>query len=352
VVFNAIEPNYPLADLPLPDVADFDPDRYRLGKKPLATVITSRGCPHRCEFCSVQATFGSHYRWREARDVVAEIRTRWDQGYRAFDFEDDNLNADPIAAKELFRALLTEFGERALALHAMNGLSYRGLDADLLDLLRRAGFTHLNLSLVSCHADVCRRSGRPHSLAAFEQAVGGAVSRGLRVVAYHILGLPGESLDRAAETLAYLARLPVLVGTSPFYLPPGSPMTAGLPEPGEEELVRVRLTALGTGPDVEQRDRLYTLFIAARVVNFLKGMSTEGEDVPLSTVLARAQRDGGRAAPGAEILGRLLADGILFGATREGLRKLPRFHAPLFQEFWAQLGFVGTLDRGRVRTAA
>jgi len=349
VILNPVEENFPLGDLPWPDLSDLDPTRYRLGRKPLATLVTSRGCPHRCAFCSVHATFGSTYRRRPVADVVSEVRRRWDQGYRAFDFEDDNLNADPGAAKALFRALLAEFGKRTLALHAMNGVSYLGLDRELLDLMARAGFAHLNLSLVSRDPDVCSRTGRPHDLAAFEAAVDEAVSLDLRVVAYQILGLPGEPVVEAVETLVYLARLPVLVGASPFYLPPGSPLAGASPEPTGSDLVRARLTALGTGPDEGARDAVYTLFVTARIVNFLKGLSTEGHEVSLVHALSQATKEGGRVALGSEILGRLLTDGILFGAARDGLRPLPRFRVELFRRVWSRLGSVGALDRGCLR---
>ncbi len=344
VVLNPVQENFPLAALPHPDLSDLEPGRYRLGGKPLAALLSSRGCPHRCSFCAVHATFGNGYRRRGADDVVAEIRSRWEQGYRAFDFEDDNLTADRDGAKELFRGLLAEFGEGALALHAMNGVSYAALDSELLGLMAAAGFTHLNLSLASA----APTPGRPHSRAAFEAAVEAAAGLGLRVVAYLILGLPGEDPGETAETLAYLGRLPALVGASPFYLAPGSPLAEDLPAPGQAELVRARLTALGASAEEGERDRVYTLFVTARILNFLKGLPTAGADLPLAQALAGAARRGGREALGSEILGRLLREGRLFGAAGGELRPLPRFRAEHFGRVWSRLGRVGTLDEGRV----
>jgi radical SAM superfamily enzyme YgiQ (UPF0313 family) len=349
VVLNPQQDNFPLEELDYPDLGDLDPGRYRLGKKNLATIVTSRGCPHRCAFCSVHATFGTHYRRRRTEDVVAELRLRWDQGYRAFDFEDDNLNSDPAAAKHLFRALLAEFGERTLTLHAMNGLSYRRLDRELLELLARAGFTHINLSLVSQDPETCRRVGRHHSLPAFETAVTEAVALGLRVVAYQILGLPGEPPSQDAATLAYLCRLPVLVGPSPFYLPPGSPMARVAPTPRKSELTRARLTALGGDPDPSARDGIYTLLVTSRILNFLKGLPAAGSTIGLSDALSRAASLGGRQALGAELLTRLLSEDVLHGADRTGHRPLPRFQAALFREVWNRAGALRTLDGGSVR---
>lgn len=356
VVRTPREPNFPLAELPPPDLSDLPPGRYRLGPKPLAAVLSSRGCPRRCSFCAVHEVFREGYRRRPAEDVAAELRVRWDAGYRAFDFEDDNLTADREGAAALFRALLAAFGEDTLTLHAMNGVSWDTLDPELLSLIARAGFSHLNLSLVSASPEACRRAGRAGDRGAFQRVVGAAAALGLRVVAYQILGLPEEDPSGMAEALAYLGRLPVLIGASPFYLPPGSPLARGLAasdgtEPDETALVRVRLTALGTDPDPGARDAIYTLFVTARILNFLKGLPTGGGRVSLCAALSAARARGGRAALGAEILERLLADKVLLGAAGGELKPLPRFRFPVFFAAWSSLGWVGTQDGGRLDLA-
>jgi radical SAM superfamily enzyme YgiQ (UPF0313 family) len=348
VVRTPWEPNFPLAELPPPDLSDLPPGRYRLGKKPLAAVLSSRGCPRRCSFCAVHAVFREGYRRRPAGDVAAELRARWDAGYRAFDFEDDNLTADREGAAVLFRTLLEAFGEGTLALHAMNGVSWDALDPELLGLMARAGFTHINLSLVSASPESCRGAGRAGDRGTFQGVVEAAVARGLRVVAYQILGLPGEDPCRMAETLAYLGRLPVLIGASPFYLPPGSPLAQARPEPDEAALVRARLTALGADPDPSVRDAIYTLFVTARILNFLKGLPTSGATLSLAAALAGASARGGREALGAELLERLLAERVLLGAAGDELRPLPRFRFPGFSAAWSGLGWVGTQDGGRL----
>lgn len=348
VVRTALEPNFPLTELPPPDFSDLAPGRYRLGRKPLAAVLSSRGCPRRCSFCAVHAVFQEGYRRRPAGDVAAELRVRWDAGYRAFDFEDDNLTADREGAAALFRTLLAAFGESTLALHAMNGVSWDALDPELLGLMTRAGFSHLNLSLVSGSPDACRGAGRAGDRRAFEAVVEAAAALGLRVVAYQILGLPGEDPSAMAETLAYLGRLPVLIGASPFYLPPGSPLARGRPPPDEASLVRARLTALGADPDPSARDPVYTLFVTARILNFLKGLPTGGGRVSLIAALAATRARGGREALGAELLERLLADKVLLGAAGDELRPLPRFLFPVFLAAWSALGRVGTQDGGKL----
>src|SRR4029453_3495327 len=61
IVLNPLIDNFPIDDLPFPDLSDFAPSAYTLAGKPLTFCITSRSCPHKWSFCSVHNTFGTHY---------------------------------------------------------------------------------------------------------------------------------------------------------------------------------------------------------------------------------------------------------------------------------------------------
>ena len=112
-------------------------------------MITSRSCPHKCSFCSVHTTFGIDYRRRSLEHVLEEIELRYSQGYRVVDFEDDNLTYYKHTFKELCRRLIARFPYREIEFVAMNGISYLSLDEELLELMFQAGFSRLNLALVS-----------------------------------------------------------------------------------------------------------------------------------------------------------------------------------------------------------
>lgn len=143
---NPVGENFPLAELAPPDLSDFSAGRYRFRGKPLAFLITSRSCPHRCSFCSVHSTFGTSYRRLPVDQVLSEMELRYAEGYRVFDFEDDNLTHYRSEMKELCREIARVFQGREIELLAMNGISYLSLDPELLGLMKRAGFTHLNLA--------------------------------------------------------------------------------------------------------------------------------------------------------------------------------------------------------------
>ncbi len=88
-----------LSNIPIPR-RDILP---RKGYFPLDVVQVTRGCPFRCEFCSVQKFFGETYRFRPISDVVEEVRRL---RHRYMMFNDDNIIGNHSYSKELLNALI------------------------------------------------------------------------------------------------------------------------------------------------------------------------------------------------------------------------------------------------------
>jgi radical SAM superfamily enzyme YgiQ (UPF0313 family) len=340
-VLNPIGENLPIDELPLPDLSDFSARRYSLADKPSTFVITSRSCPHKCSFCSVHTTFGRSYRRRALSNVMEEIELRHRQGYRIIDFEDDNLTYYKETFKELCRRLIERFPDGALEFVAMNGISYLSLDEELLELMRRAGFSRLNLALVSSDKTVRETTKRPHTLEAYLKVVDKAARLGFKMVSYQILGLPNESLDSMAQTLAFNARLPVLLGASPFYMTPDAPIARGV-QFSEEDYVKARLTAMSRAGDSFNRQDIYTLFIVTRIINFLKGIPLAGR-ATLGNLIER-RWDDGRTELGFQLLRRLLEERTLYFATKQGLVVNDKFNSALFFRVLAETKVIGCLN--------
>jgi radical SAM superfamily enzyme YgiQ (UPF0313 family) len=227
-------------------------------------------------------------------------------------------------------------------------LSCQSLDGEVLALMKAAGFSNINISLVSSNGEVLRAMKRPHTLDRYLAVVDSACRLGLKITSYQIMGIPGEDLDSQIETLALNARLPVLLGASPFYLTPGMPMAKGEPF-RERDMVRARLTALGADPDPARRDEVYTLFVTTRIINFLKSANFEERELALDKVLQRFHSAGGRQAIGADLLRRVLNEGVLYAATPKGPGKLTRFRENVFRKAWSRLREVVTQDGRTVR---
>ena len=337
-VSNPLVDNFSIDGLPFPDLSDLSPATYALAHKPTTFMITSRSCPHKCSFCSVHTTFGTNYRRRSLDNVLEEIDLRYQQGYRVIDFEDDNLTYYKNIFKELCRRLIVRFPDREMEFVAMNGISYLSLDDELLELMHQAGFSHLNLALVSSDKTVRETTKRPHTLEAYLKVVHKAVQLGFKIVSYQILGLPNETLDSMIQTLAFNARLPVLLGASPFYRTPASPIARGL-DLTEEDYIKARLTAMAVETNEFRREDIYTLFIATRIINFLKGLRLS-TSTGMDALLDCSWSDD-RTRIGFELLRLLRETNRLFFWTKKGLRENTKFKSEIFFRVLQQAGVIG-----------
>lgn len=329
--------NFPVDKIPFPDFSDLSRSHYLYEGKPLCFILTSRGCPYHCSFCSVHETFGHQYRRRSNDNILREIQLRYEQGYRVFDLEDDNLTFDKKAACLLFKKIILLFPKNDLQFLAMNGICYWHLDHELLSLMRQAGFTHLNLSLVSSNPSVCQTARRPLDLKKYRSVIEDAFRLGFKIVSYQILGLPGETEHSMARTLILHAKLPVLIGASPFYVAPGK---ANEPPPST---VNTRLTGLLAWRTPKQRDSVYTFFVITRILNFLKGISLQG-DSSLKTALRVARKSERRSVAGVKILEMLLEGRGLHGWSHDSFELQPRFRSEHFYKVWRKIDRIATQE--------
>ncbi|HKY08461.1 MAG TPA: radical SAM protein, partial [Candidatus Binatia bacterium] len=345
ITYNPISDSFPIDEVPFPDLSDLSPSVYSLGGKPMTFMITSRSCPHKCSFCSVHTTFGTNYRRRSLENVLDEIELRYTQGYRVIDFEDDNLTYYKQTFKELCRRLIERFPHREMEFVAMNGISYLSLDNELLELMYRAGFSQLNLALVSSDKTVRETTKRPHTLESYVKVVSKAHQLGFKIVSYQILGLPNESLGSMIQTLAFNARLPVLLGASPFYQTPNAPIARGL-ELTEADYVKARLTALAIETENFSRDDIYTLFVTTRIINFLKGLSIE-HDTALDELMNRSWPDS-RATVGFELLRQLQLTGRWYAWTKTGSIENAHVRSNLLRRVLSQIEEITTQEGPKI----
>lgn len=269
-----------LNSLPKPARELLDLDRYRMRKKRSTMIITSRGCPHGCAYCSAHLVMGASFRTRTPEAILKEMRECRDRyGIQIFDIEDDNFTFDQKRAKRLMSLIIKTFGEEKIELSAMNGISFASLDEELLGLMKRAGFHTINLSYVSTDPSTKERMRRPKATTEFDKILEDAERIGLNVIAYAILGMPGQTIEEMLDTLIYLMGKRVLIGPSIYYPTPGTPLFERCkqgdilpPHP-----CQWRSSAFPIETKEFNRPDLLTLFRLARVINFIKGKMDEGK---------------------------------------------------------------------------
>ncbi len=109
------------------------------------TVITSRGCPFACGFCTVHLSMGRAFRARSPKNVADEIETYLRRGFARFNIEDDNFIHDIERAKEICREIARCGLQSDICLP--NGVAVRDLDEECVSLMAAAGVKKLFLGL-------------------------------------------------------------------------------------------------------------------------------------------------------------------------------------------------------------
>jgi anaerobic magnesium-protoporphyrin IX monomethyl ester cyclase len=265
--------------LPYPARDLLDLDRYRMKRIRSTMLITSRGCPHQCAYCSAHLVMGHSFRTRSPEAILAEMKECQERyGIRVFDLEDDNFTFDRDRAKRLLHLILKTFGENSLHLSAMNGISFSSLDGELLRLMKKAGFDTLNLSFVSADVDTKKRMKRPATGVGFDQIAGEAEKAGLSVIAYGIFGMPGQTIEEMVDTLIDLTGKRVLIGPSIYYPTPGTPLFSRCRGEGILPSCPSQWRSSAFPIETKEFNRLdlVTLFRLTRVINFIKDKMNRG----------------------------------------------------------------------------
>jgi anaerobic magnesium-protoporphyrin IX monomethyl ester cyclase len=260
--------------LPLPARDLIDPARYTLGGKRVTMLITSRGCPYHCTFCSIFLTAGRQFRTRSISGIINEMQLcREYFGTEIFDIEDDNFSFDQKRAAAILSAIREEFDDQGIELLAMNGISAANLSESLVQEMQRTGFRALNLALVTSDKQRQRATKRPGSTPHFDRVVQKGAEVGLEMVNYLILGLPDSRLEEMLTSIVHLMERPVLIGPSVFYATPGTESYRQCLERGlltSPELAFQRSTCFPVETLHFTRLDLVTLFRLCRVLNFVK----------------------------------------------------------------------------------
>jgi radical SAM superfamily enzyme YgiQ (UPF0313 family) len=188
-----------LDQLPLPARELLPMARYRALGTP-STVITSRGCPYSCIFCSGHRMFGPRVRFRSPGLVVDEIeRLQRDFGLAKINIVDDTFTLNHNHA----RAVCEEMLRRNLKLKWSVFARVDRISEDLAQLMNRAGCEWVLFGVESGDEGILKTIKKGATPEDVRRGVKIAAEAGINVFNSFILGLPGESWETAHKTLAF-----------------------------------------------------------------------------------------------------------------------------------------------------
>jgi anaerobic magnesium-protoporphyrin IX monomethyl ester cyclase len=185
-------------DLPIPDLSLF------VQGKPggAIPVMTSRGCPFNCTFCSVTPMFGRGYRYRSTEKVLEELSLY--RGQHVF-FCDDHFTANPKRTKEVLRGML----DRKINLKGW-GAQVRvdaARDEEFLELMRRTRGNIAYIGLESINPATLKAYNKQQSLDDIEEAIRRFHDYGVRIHGMFVFGSDSDTVQTIRDTVDFALKM-------------------------------------------------------------------------------------------------------------------------------------------------
>lgn len=170
---------------------------------PFLPMITSRGCPFECIFCSIHNLWGRNYRIRSAENVLLEL----DYLTKKFNvkevlFEDDNLTLNKERAKQIFQGIVDRKFD--VTWSVPNGVAVQTLDDEVLELMKESGCYAVSIGVESGDKYVLKEIiKKPIILSKVKPVIHKAKKLGLETTAFFVVGFPGETYKQLKNTFRF-----------------------------------------------------------------------------------------------------------------------------------------------------
>jgi radical SAM superfamily enzyme YgiQ (UPF0313 family) len=194
---------FPAREL-LGDAMDYIPPPATYKRKPVAVIMTSRGCNRRCIFCfQIDKERKNGIRFRSVANVMQEIELCLQQGYKEIKFIDDTLAADYDRAMQIAQ----EIKKRKLDFTWFTSACVHQVDKPLLKAFREAGCWAILFGAESGVQRNLNAIRKGITLEQIRKAVKAAKEVGLTVYTPFLFGIPGQTYEDGLKTIEFACEL-------------------------------------------------------------------------------------------------------------------------------------------------
>ncbi len=186
---------------------------------PMITMMTGRGCPGRCSFCSAPTLHGRKIRGWSVGQVLLELKKLANMGIREISFLDDGFTTDRKRAAALCQGIVDE----GLDISWFCNARVDRLDDTLVVMMKSAGCHQVYLGLESGSQKILNKVKKGLLLQSAEVGVEILRRHDLGISAGFVIGLPGEDDNTVDQTINFASRIkPDRIQFSRFVPLPGS----------------------------------------------------------------------------------------------------------------------------------
>lgn len=175
--------------------------RLTFGK--FTTVSSSRGCPHRCSYCSCSAFSERRWRARSPENVVDELEQLYSEGYECAVFVDDNLTHN----RKRIEKMCDLIQSRRIKMQFYCEGRVDNAPYDLIRKMKKAGFGVIYFGIESPQKHVLEYYRKTITAEQAEKAIHDSKRAGMLVVTSYIVGAPVESADDMKKTEEFIRKV-------------------------------------------------------------------------------------------------------------------------------------------------
>jgi radical SAM superfamily enzyme YgiQ (UPF0313 family) len=237
IIINEITLENNLDSLPFPDfdLMNFNeyPKLYLAKKHPSIPILTSRGCPFNCTFCTGYKISGKKFRARSPENIIKELKIlKQKYNIKEFQIWDDNFTLDKKRAMDFCNLLIEE--KLNLIWWCPNGVRMETLDYELLKKMKDSGCYAIVLGIESGSEKIQKDMNKNLNFKKLNEIVNIAYTLKLRTQGFFIIGYPTETKKDIIKTINLAKNLPLDRATFGLFQPlPGSDIFNQLKKQGK-----------------------------------------------------------------------------------------------------------------------
>lgn len=173
-------------------------------KLPSYMMLTSRGCPYNCTYCS--KIFGNLYRFNSVKKIIQEMNILIDK-YHAKEiiFRDDTFTINKSHVEKLCNEIIKQGLHKKIKWTCMTRVNL--VTKDLLVLMKKAGCWSIHYGIESGSQRLLNLIRKGISLKQCEEAIKWTKEAGIDTKAFFMVGLPTETEEETLKTLEFTKKL-------------------------------------------------------------------------------------------------------------------------------------------------
>ncbi len=172
-------------------------------KKPFTTVLTTRGCPHNCIFCTVPLLYKRTFRKRSIENVIQELKFLKQQGFKEIFFRDENITLNKKFIKKLcYRMIEEKFNFSWMANSRVDTV-----DKEILKLMKKSGCHLIKFGVESGNQEILNRIKKGITIEQIKKTFKWCKEEKIDTVAHFMIGHPGDTKKTIMQTSNFAIEL-------------------------------------------------------------------------------------------------------------------------------------------------